>query len=83
MGWNDWAHYQCDYTEQTILDNANALVSTGLAAKGYDTVTIDCWTASARDGNGNLVADSTRFPDGMGYGRPLVVPGARERIDHR
>ena len=68
MGWNDWAHYQCDYTEQTILDNADALVSTGLAAKGYNTVTIDdCWIASARDANGNLVADPTRFPDGMAY----------------
>ncbi|HEY4457497.1 MAG TPA: ricin-type beta-trefoil lectin domain protein [Pseudonocardiaceae bacterium] len=68
MGWNDWAHYQCNYTEQTILDNANALVSTGLAAKGYNTVTIDdCWIAGARDANGNLVADKTRFPDGMAY----------------
>ncbi|HEV3357311.1 MAG TPA: ricin-type beta-trefoil lectin domain protein [Pseudonocardiaceae bacterium] len=68
MGFNDWAHYQCDYTEQTILANADALVSTGLAAKGYDTVTIDdCWPAKTRDANGNLVADSTRFPDGMAY----------------
>ena len=68
MGWNDWAHYQCNYNEQTILDNANALVSTGLAAKGYNPVTMDdCWMAGSRDANGNLVADSTRFPDGMAY----------------
>ena len=33
MGWNDWAHYQCGYTAQTILDNAKALVKTGLAAR--------------------------------------------------
>jgi alpha-galactosidase len=33
MGWNDWAHYQCGYTAKTILDNARALVSTGLAAR--------------------------------------------------
>src|SRR5665213_2727306 len=26
MGWNDWAHYQCGFTAQTILANANALV---------------------------------------------------------
>ena len=26
MGWNDWAHYQCDFTEQTILSNADALM---------------------------------------------------------
>jgi alpha-galactosidase len=44
MGWNDWAHYQCDFTAETILANARALVSTGLAARGYRTVTIDdCW----------------------------------------
>ncbi|MFC0436717.1 ricin-type beta-trefoil lectin domain protein [Kutzneria buriramensis] len=68
MGWNDWAHYQCDFTEQTILSNADALVATGLAAKGYDTVTIDdCWMAKSRDSSGNLVADKTKFPDGMAY----------------
>ncbi|MGH7997798.1 MAG: hypothetical protein ACREFX_15750, partial [Opitutaceae bacterium] len=41
MGWNDWAHYQCGFTAQTILDNARTLVKTGLAARGYNTVTID------------------------------------------
>ena len=30
MGWNDWAHYQCNFTSQTILANAKALVKTGL-----------------------------------------------------
>ncbi|MFC0548889.1 ricin-type beta-trefoil lectin domain protein [Kutzneria chonburiensis] len=79
MGWNDWAHYQCDFTEQTILANADALVSTGLAAKGYNTVTIDdCWMSKSRDGKGNLVADPARFPDGMAYvGRYLHDKGLR------
>jgi alpha-galactosidase len=66
MGWNDWAHYQCGFTEQTILDNAKALVSTGLAARGYNTVTIDdCWMLKTRDAEGNLQADPVRFPHGM------------------
>lgn len=66
MGWNDWAHYQCGFTEQTILDNAKSLVSTGLAARGYNTVTIDdCWMLKARDANQNLQADPERFPHGM------------------
>lgn len=66
MGWNDWAHYMCNFTAQTILDNAHALVKTGLAAKGYDTVTIDdCWMLKDRDANGNLQADPHRFPHGM------------------
>lgn len=66
MGWNDWAHYQCGYTAKTILDNARALVSTGLAARGYNLVAIDdCWMGKNRDANGNLQADPQRFPNGM------------------
>ncbi len=66
MGWNTWAHYQCDYTAQTILANARALVSTGLAARGYDIVTIDdCWMQKDRDAAGNLQVSRQRFPQGI------------------
>lgn len=68
MGWNDWAHYQCGFNEATILQNAQALVSTGLAAKGYNTVTIDdCWMQTGRDASGNLLAAPALFPHGMAY----------------
>ncbi|MCT9088746.1 ricin-type beta-trefoil lectin domain protein [Streptomyces sp. ASQP_92] len=68
MGWNNWAHYMCDISERTVLHNADALVSTGLAAKGYDTVTVDdCWMAKNRDSAGGLVADPVRFPHGMAW----------------
>lgn len=66
MGWNDWAHYQCGFTGQTIVDNAELLVKTGLAARGYNTVTIDdCWMQKTRDAQGNLQPDPQRFPNGM------------------
>ena len=66
MGWNDWDHYQCGFTAETIVSNAKALVTTGLAARGYKTVTIDdCWMQKGRDSNGNLQPDSGRFPLGM------------------
>lgn len=66
MGWNDWAHYECGLTAQTILDNASALVRSGLAKAGYNTVTIDdCWMQKDRDAAGNLQADPVRFPQGM------------------
>jgi len=66
MGWNDWDQYQCGFTADTILGNARALVSTGLAALGYDTVTIDdCWMLKDRDAKGHLQADPKRFPHGM------------------
>jgi alpha-galactosidase len=66
MGWNDWAHYQCGFTAQTILENAHALVNSGLARRGYDTVTIDdCWMLRDRGRRGNLQPDPKRFPYGM------------------
>jgi alpha-galactosidase len=66
MGWNDWAHYECNFTADTILANARALVRTGLASQGYNTVTIDdCWMQKDRDTTGNLQVDPRRFPQGM------------------
>ncbi|MEV7617395.1 ricin-type beta-trefoil lectin domain protein [Streptomyces sp. NPDC089799] len=68
MGWNNWAHYMCDIDEQKVIANADALVSTGLAAKGYDTVTVDdCWMTRSRDADGNLVTDPVKFPHGMAW----------------
>jgi len=66
MGFNNWARYECDVSEAVMVRNADALVSTGLAAKGYDTVTVDdCWMTKSRDSAGNLVTDTVKFPHGM------------------
>ena len=63
MGWNDWAHYQCDYTAKTILQNARALVRRELAARGYDQVTIDdCWMMKSRNSRGDLQPNPKKFP---------------------
>ncbi len=68
MGWNNWAHYMCDIDEAKVVANADALVSSGLAAKGYDTVTVDdCWMAKSRDAQGALVVDTQKFPHGMAW----------------
>lgn len=68
MGWNNWAHYMCDIDEAKVVANADALVSSGLAAKGYDTVTVDdCWMTKSRDERGALVVDTQRFPHGMAW----------------
>jgi alpha-galactosidase len=73
MGWNDWDRYECGYTAEDLLSNARALVKTGLAARGYDTVTIDdCWMLKDRDSHGDLQADRERFPEGMkAFGQSL------------
>ncbi|MFJ6753094.1 glycoside hydrolase family 27 protein [Streptomyces sp. NPDC091266] len=79
MGWNNWSYYMCDINEEVVLDNARALVRTGLAKKGYDTVTVDdCWMAKQRGPEGELVADPEKFPHGMAYlGRQLHRMGLK------
>ncbi|WP_327279662.1 MULTISPECIES: ricin-type beta-trefoil lectin domain protein [unclassified Streptomyces] len=79
MGWNNWAHYMCDIDEAKVVANADALVSSGLAAKGYDTVTVDdCWMTKSRDADGNLVVDTQKFPHGMAWlGEHLHAKGLK------
>jgi alpha-galactosidase len=68
MGWNDWYQDRCAVTESEILKNARELVSTGLAADGYNTVVIDdCWMAAQRSVSGALLPDKKTFPDGIPY----------------
>lgn len=68
MGYNNWSYYQCKINEGVILSQAKALVSTGLAKKGYDTITIDdCWMAKQRNTDGTLAADAEKFPHGMAW----------------
>jgi len=65
MGWNSWNKFACDVSEQLIREMADAMVSSGLQAAGYQYVNIDdCWQVS-RDAQGNIVADPARFPSGI------------------
>src|SRR5690349_410931 len=66
MGWNDWNAYGCNVSEQLVEQTAQAMHNNGMQAAGYQYVNIDdCWMASSRDGSGNLVASSSKFPDGI------------------
>lgn len=68
MGWNNWSYYKCGINEKIVLDNARALVRTGLAKRGYRTVTVDdCWMGKQRGPKGELVPDAAKFPHGMAY----------------
>ncbi len=65
MGWNSWNHFGCDVSSKLIRETADAMVSSGMRDAGYRYVVIDdCWQV-ARDAQGRLVADSTRFPEGI------------------
>jgi len=66
MGWNDWYSVFCGVNAPLVEQTAQAMVNNGMKAAGYDYVNIDdCWMAPSRDSSGNLVADPTRFPDGI------------------
>ncbi|CAF0819373.1 unnamed protein product [Didymodactylos carnosus] len=65
IGWNSWNHYGCGINEQIVKLTADALVSSGLASKGYTYVNIDdCW-AYKRDEHGIIHEDPKTFPSGM------------------
>ncbi len=65
MGWNSWNKFGCNVSDKLIREMADAMVSSGMQAAGYQYVNIDdCWQVS-RDASGTIVADPTRFPSGI------------------
>ncbi|KAL8752604.1 MAG: hypothetical protein Q9184_005672 [Pyrenodesmia sp. 2 TL-2023] len=65
MGWNNWNAYGCDIDAETLLKTAQKMVDFGLRDLGYNYVILDdCWSEPERR-NGTLVANSTKFPDGI------------------
>jgi alpha-galactosidase len=68
MGWNSWNHFQRDINEQLIMDEADAMVASGMKDAGYEYINLDdCWMALERDKDGNLQSDPKRFPHGIKY----------------
>jgi alpha-galactosidase len=66
LGWNTWNKFGCGINETLVRDVADAMISQGLAAKGYNYINLDdCWMSKQRDGAGRLVADPIRFPSGI------------------
>ena len=65
MGWNSWNYFACNVSDALIRGIADAMATNGMKAAGYQFINIDdCWQV-ARDGNGVIVADPVRFPNGI------------------
>ncbi len=65
MGWNSWNKFGCNVSDKLIREMADAMISSGMQAAGYQYVNIDdCWQVS-RDTQGTIVADPARFPSGI------------------
>ncbi|MGP3981735.1 NPCBM/NEW2 domain-containing protein [Streptomyces sp. KR80] len=68
MGFNNWntTHCRAEFNEAMVKGIADIFVSKGLKAAGYQYVNLDdCWALPQRDGNGKLVPDPARFPNGI------------------
>jgi len=65
MGWNSWNTFGPDIDATVVMETADAIVSTGLKAAGYEYVVIDdLWEADERV-DGRLTWDAAKFPDGI------------------
>jgi alpha-galactosidase len=66
MGWSSWNAHFANINESVIEAAANALVSSGMKAAGYQYVDIDeGWWSGTRDSNGNITVSASQWPDGM------------------
>ncbi|KAK4243591.1 putative alpha-galactosidase B [Corynascus novoguineensis] len=66
LGFNTWNLYQCDYTADILLEQAQAIVDHGLLKAGYNNFMLDdCYSLKERDGDGKIVEDPEKFPKGM------------------
>jgi alpha-galactosidase len=66
MGWNSWNTFATNIDEKLVKETADIMVSSGLAAAGYNYIVLDDgWMTKERDVNGDLVADPVKFPNGM------------------
>lgn len=62
MGWNSWNVWAGAVSDEKVREAADWLISTGLAAAGYQYINIDdCWE-NGRDEAGNILPNE-KFPD--------------------
>ena len=76
MGWNSWYAYGCKVTEAIVRAQADALVSNGMRAAGYEFVNLDdCW-AGGRDAAG-AIHPNPRFSDMKALGDYIHSKGLK------
>lgn len=67
MGWNSWNAFDLNINSKIVKAVADSMMTKGLSAAGYQYIVIDDGWQISRDKNGKIVADSTRFPEGIKY----------------
>lgn len=62
MGWNSYNKFRNNVTDAEVRQIADAMVSSGMKAAGYEYVVVDDGWQGTRDSSGRMVPNS-RFPD--------------------
>ena len=66
LGWNSWNFYRGLLSEDVVKETASALVSTGLAEKGFTSVNMDdLWAGGRSNTTGELFPIASKFPSGI------------------
>jgi hypothetical protein len=65
MGWSSWNHFRIHIDEEMIRGQADAMISSGMAAAGYRHINIDDGFFGGRDAQGRLFCHDEKFPSGM------------------
>lgn len=66
MGWASWNSFAAQINYNVIKAQTDALVSSGMAATGYQYVNLDeGWWQGTRDANGAITVDTSEWPGGM------------------
>ena len=70
MGWSSWNSFSNTVDSSIIVDQAKAMISTGMHKAGYQYINIDeGWWLGQRDEQGNIVVDPKAWP--------ALAPGER------
>ena len=64
-GFNSWFSFDVHVNETNVLSNAEGLVTTGLATKGFSIVAMDGGWQGGRFANGTVYPNASAFPSGL------------------
>jgi hypothetical protein len=63
MGWSSWNSFSNTIDSEIVVAQANAMVSSGMKASGYEYINIDeGWWQGQRDQQGNILVDPKAWP---------------------